>query len=1554
MSESGVYSLYACLLCYKKFLIKMIKNLHERSILLTLLMILAVVSLHAQNEFSVQKTYIEQGTYGTLELVLKNGENEFYGFQANVTLPNGLIFAKKADGSPIISLTDRAPQKGEYQVISNLVGGVLHFGAYSNTLPQLPITGNAGVLVKIGVIATDNYKGGNVNITGIKFVSKQDTNVKITDSQSPIGVLPSSIALHPANITLFLNAEGLNTATPEVTYLPDYETTYKAIEKWYSSDESVATVAPDGTIRAVSNGTTTITAETINGKTASCQVKVITLAEGINLAPDEITMERGFTEAFKGLLYPATVSNTDILWESANLSIASIGNEKKPISGTDLEGKGFRGETAQITAQNIGTTTIKVSSGGFEAISNVRVVASANEIIINPVPDLHIGQITQLIYSVKPDDATEKELTWTSSDPSIATVDAMGKVTPLAFGQTIITATCPTLTGSISGSVVITVVPVAVESISLTNTELIMRLGYTTDLTALVRPDDATDKRVIWSSNDESIASVSQIDQNDDKHVLISANALGTTVIYVSSVSDPTIIAECQVTVVNEDDLIAVTNITLNYSELNLIEGDNFPLTAIITPEFATDKSVTWRSDNREIATVSEYGVVTAVKTGVTTIYASTSNGLTAECKVTVSPKVIDVTSISLTNTELLMRVGKTTDLTALVRPDDATDKRVTWASDNESIASIGNISQIDQNGQNTALITANSVGETFILVTSVSNPSVTAQCKVTVMNEEDIIAVSSISLNKTELTLETGSLFNLIATILPENTTDKTVTWKSSDRAIATVSSDGVVTAVSPGTAIIYASSSNGLTAECKVNVVAELVPVGSISLTNTELLMRLGRTADLNAIVRPDNATDKRVTWTATNESIASIVQTDHNGENSALIAANSVGETTILVTSVYDPSVIAECKVTVMNESDIIAVSNISLNRTELFLTEDDTFDLIATILPEDATDKTVTWKSSDRAIATASQEGVVTAISPGVAIVYASSSNGLTAECKVTVTPRVIPVESISLTNTELLMRKGHSTDLLAIVRPDNATDKTVTWQSDDESIVSVNFSDVNAIVTANEIGTAIITVTSVSNPSVTAQCHVRVVNEGDITAVTDIMLNETEISILEGDTFNLIATIMPRDATDKTVTWKSSDRSVATASQEGVVTGVSPGTAIVYASSSNGLTVQCKVNVLPRIVPVESISLTNTELLMRKGYSTDLLAIVRPDNATDKRLTWQSDDESIVSVKFSDVNAILYANEIGNAIITVTSVSNPSVTAQCHVRVVNEGDIIPVTDIILNRTELDLTEGETFNLIATILPEDATDKTVTWKSSDRAVATASQEGLVTAISVGTAIVYASSSNGLTAECKVNVKPRPWTPKQLLRKGDGTTCTFVVMMGIPDSELEPLGYTYAVGYTDMDGQSGIIAETPLRYCHTSPDIYNRPDLDFWTFVYFINDEGKMVNSNLRHLDGREEICYDASVYLNHTRGEGIHDLEGDNWIKVTPTGCRISTNITDGLHIAIYSISGVQVYSKSYSGEATVNEDIELNTVSAGQYVVVARCGSTIKSKKIAVR
>ena len=271
-----------------------------------------------------------------------------------------------------------------------------------------------------------------------------------------------------------------------------------------------------------------------------------------------------------------------------------------------------------------------------------------------------------------------------------------------------------------------------------------------------------------------------------------------------------------------ETETVEVSQIMLDRVSLILEEGKTETLKAAVHPDNAADKHVTWSSSNTRIAAVSE-GKVTGVEPGTAIITANSSNGKTASCTVVVREKAVPLVvpqSITLSQTNMTVAVGSSETLTAVIMPDNSTDKRVTWKSSNEKAVSISD-------GTVTAIAPGKAV------VTAKTCNGITASCSVTVTasivpaaptapsapnDPSGSIEATGIMLNKTSLNLDVGKSETLLAAVIP-GTADQHVTWSSSDVQIAVVS-DGKVTGIAPGNAVITAQTANGKTDTCRVTV--------------------------------------------------------------------------------------------------------------------------------------------------------------------------------------------------------------------------------------------------------------------------------------------------------------------------------------------------------------------------------------------------------------------------------------------------------------------------------------------------------------------------------------------------------------------------------------------------------------------------------------------------------------------------------------------------------------------------------------------------------------
>ena len=254
-------------------------------------------------------------------------------------------------------------------------------------------------------------------------------------------------------------------------------------------------------------------------------------------------------------------------------------------------------------------------------------------------------------------------------------------------------------------------------------------------------------------------------------------------------------------------------------------------------------------------------------------------------------------------------------------------------------------------------------------------------------------VALESVSVSPSELTLTEGDNSSLSLVITPSNASVKTVSWKSSSPTVATVSQSGRIDALAEGTTLVTVTTEDGgKTASCAVTVKAKVIPVSGITLDKTSLNMTEGDEQTLSASITPSNATDKSVTWSSSNSSVALV-------SSSGVVTAKSAGTATITVTTT-DGGKKATCSVTV--QAKTVSVTGVSLNKTSLSMTVGDTQTLTATVTPSNATDKSVSWSSSNASVAAVSTSGVMTAIAVGSAtITVTTNDGGKKATCSVTV-------------------------------------------------------------------------------------------------------------------------------------------------------------------------------------------------------------------------------------------------------------------------------------------------------------------------------------------------------------------------------------------------------------------------------------------------------------------------------------------------------------------------------------------------------------------------
>lgn len=1054
---------------------------------------------------------------------------------------------------------------------------------------------------------------------------------------------------------------------------------YNDVE-WTSGDTNIATVDQNGVVTAKYPGKVVIKATAPDGtyQGATAVITVIQGATGVEI-PETATVSVGENITLKANVLPEYASNKDVTWSSSDESIAFV----------DANGV--------VIGKKEGTVTITCTTvdGGFKDTCKVSVVISAQGITLSRTSvTVEAGYNYQLTATVTPASTTNKDIIWTSSDETVARVNSNGLVSVLAGGTCIITAT--TVSGGISASCTFTVIqnPSGVELDSNVRT---MYVGQVATLTATVLPLTATTREVTWTSSNDKVATV-------NPKGLVTALSRGTAIITAKTkVGGYT--ATCAVTV---GDKVAVTGLKIDSTNLNMIKGDSYTILATISPSNASEKTIIWSSSNSGVATVNE-GVVTAVGTGETIITAVTRDGsYQKQCKVSVTQPV---TGVSLAFDTIKLAKGKSKTLKANIEPADASEKKLIWESSDESVATV----------TSSGVIRAKGAGNATIIVTTVDG-GYSASCNVNVYT-----AVTGVTLSADRVEIPKGEKRILTATIEPADAQNQELTWTSSNTDVVRVDAiTGQVTGRTTGTAKITVTTADGGFSDSCIVEVVQLAT--GVTLSFSSISLEAGKTKTISASVTPSSATYKTVTWTSSNEKIAKV-------NSAGKVTAISAGSVTITATS-KDGAASASCKVTVKQPATSVTIKSTSgtdLSKTTLKIAVGSKKTIVATLKPNNVTNKNVTWSTSNKSIATVTSSGVVKGIKAGSVKITATSGDGAASK---TITIKIYtPVKSVSLNKTSLTLKEGGSATVTPTIQPSNATYKTVTWTSSNYDVATV---DENGKITAKSVGYAVITATTTQGTK-TATCNVNVVKP-----VTGVSISKSSLRIEVGDKVTLKATVKPSDASNQTVSWKSSDSSVAKVSSSGVVTAKKLGTATITVTTADGLFKKtCKVEVVKKVKGVE---LSKASATIYLGKTLTLKATVSPSGATNSAVTFTSSDSSVAKVSSSGVVTPV---KPGTATITVKT-SDGNFTDTCKITVKRA-----VTSITLDKSTAEVKSDSTLTLKATIKPSNATDKTLTWTSSNNKVVTVSSKGVVTPVSKGTATITVKTENGLTDTCKVTV-------------------------------------------------------------------------------------------------------------------------------------------------------------------------------------------------------
>ena len=477
------------------------------------------------------------------------------------------------------------------------------------------------------------------------------------------------------------------------------------------------------------------------------------------------------------------------------------------------------------------------------------------------------------------------------------------------------------------------------------------------------------------------------------------------------------------------------------------------------------------------------------------------------------------------------------------------------------------------------------------------------------------VIYPSSLSLNKTDITLGKGEEFVLIAACDVEN---YICTFVSDDSSVAEVTDEGVISAVSEGTAMIVCSTENGLTATCSVTVKPMAT---SVSLNKSSLTLGVGEQFDLDSSIESGTAAYHRYFY-SDNPDIASVEKAG------GLVTAKASGTATI--SCVMNNGKSAKCEITIKPMA-----TSVSLNKSSLTLGVGEQFDLDSSIESGTAAYHRYFYSDNPDIASVEKAGGLVTAKASGTATISCVMNNGKSAKCEITIKPMAT---SVSLNKSSLTLGVGEQFDLDSSIESGTAAYHRYFY-SDNPNIASVE--KAGGLVTAKAVGTAKISVQM--NNGIKAVCVITVKNAPD-----KIYLNKTELAMYVGETFDLDSSL-PKNTAAYNIKYTSNNPDVASVKAAGgIVTANNYGKAVITATAFNGKKVSCSVFVMPKSKKITNVPLVNqsklptgcetcsaTMMLKFYGYSVSETAFA---------------DNYLVKRNLTASNGILYGPDPNSAFI----------------------------------------------------------------------------------------------------------------------------------------------------------------------------------------------------------------------------------------------------------------------------------------------------------------
>ena len=750
---------------------------------------------------------------------------------------------------------------------------------------------------------------------------------------------------------------------------------------------------------------------------------------------------------------------------------------------------------------------------------------------------------TKIDYTIMPENAGTKELEWSSENPEVATVDANGVVTGKKIGKTVITAKTKDGT-DITVSTNLTILPLYVEIMAFAEPSVSIVKTEDKTITLTLNSEEVDNKSMVWTSSDESVATVVQNPNSSyPLEAIVTAHKIGKATIKAEAQDGSGINATCEVEVTP----LMVSDFSLQTA--SVVKTIPTQLEAKVSPDEADNKKLKWTSLIPDIATVTEDGMLTGLKMGTAQIKAEALDGSNISKTFNVEVTGLPVSSISLPTTPVSVVKTKTGKIKVVVEPLESDNQKLTWTSSRTDIATV----------DNEGVVTGKKVGTTRITASTTDGTNLKASVDVNIEPlkvETMAFAEPSVSIVKTEDK-------TITLTLNSEEVDNKSMVWTSSDESVATVVQnmnavyplEAIVVAHKVGKATIKAEAQDGsgMSATCEVDVTPLMV--SDFSLLTASVVKTIP--TQLEAKVSPAEADNKKLKWSSLTPDIATVTE-------DGIITGLKMGTAKVKAETTDGSNLSNTFEVQVTG----LPVSTISLPQ-ELSIVKTESMKLEYSILPLASDNQKLKWSSNATYIASVDEStGVITAHKVGDAVITATATDGsgISASTTIHVTP--LKVSQIEMPK-EISLLRSLSKQIEVNIVPELADNKTLKWTSDNEDVATVTQ---EGVVKGLKVGNANITASATDGSEVSATCKVTV-------KPVVIDLSTKTINLRKGESYaEQIVNVLPDNYEHKEVVWASADDSIASVDSEGMITAVKPGiTTIKYSLGyDSSITAECKV------------------------------------------------------------------------------------------------------------------------------------------------------------------------------------------------------------------------------------------------------------------------------------------------------------------------------------------------------------------------------------------